>query len=217
MAFAHRVVRAHFNGFRVAGVRHFVERHIFWNVDHHRTRTAAASNVEGLLHDFCHVAGVFDQEIVLHDGARDAHGVALLESIEANGRSGHLTTDDDHGNAVHIGCGNAGHGIGQTWTRCDQGHTDIAGSACIAIGCMDCSLFVANQHVLNGVLFEESVVDVQNGTTWVTPDVFDVFGLERFNEDFATAQFDGGRGSCGSSNVGRIGHFSFGDFHIQPL
>ena len=34
---------------------------------------------------------------------------------------------------------------------------------------------------------------VQDGATWVTPDVFDVFGLERFNEDFATTQFGGGR------------------------
>ena len=185
MAFAHRVVRAHFNGFGVAGIRHLVERNVFGNVDHHRTRAAAASNVERLLHDFRHVAGVFNQEIVLHDGARNAHGVAFLEGIEANGRSGHLTTDDDHGNAVHVGRSNTSDGIGQARSGSDQGNTHIARSACIAIGCMNCSLFVANQHVLNGVLFEESVIDVQNGTTWITPDVFDVFGLKRFDENFA--------------------------------
>jgi hypothetical protein len=108
-----------------------------------------------------------------------------LESIQANGRRGHLATDDDHGNAVHVGSSNAGHSIGQTGARSDQGNANIASGTCIAISGMNCSLFVANQHMLNGVLFKESVVDVQNGTTWITPDVFDVFSLERFDENFA--------------------------------
>ena len=56
---------------------------------------------------------------------------------------------------------------------------------------MHCGLFVAYQHVLNGVLLEESVVDVQYSTAWVTPDVLDVLGLEGFNEDFTTAQIYG--------------------------
>jgi hypothetical protein len=42
------------------------------------------------------------------------------------------------------------------------------------------------------------------------------FGLEGFDEDFASPQFGGRRRGC-SGSMGRIGHFSFGDFHIQPL
>ena len=83
---------------------------------------------------------------------------------------------------------------------------------------MHSSLLVTNQDVLNGVLLEESVIDVQDSTTWVTPDVLDVLGLESFDKNFATAQIDGRRrGSCTVGSCGGTGHFSFGDFHIQPL
>ena len=58
---------------------------------------------------------------------------------------------------------------------------------------MHSSLLVTNQDVLNGVLLEESVIDVQDSTTWVTPDVLDVLGLEGFDKNFATAQIDGRR------------------------
>ena len=118
---------------------------------------------------------------MLHDGARNAHGVALLESIETNGGSRHLATDNDHGNAVHVGRCNAGHCIGEAGARCDQSNTDIARGAGIAVGRMHSRLLVTNQDVLNGVLLEESVVDVQDGTSWVTPDVLDVLGLKGFN------------------------------------
>ena len=149
--------------------------------------------MECFLHDQGHVAGIFDQEVVLHDGAGNAHGIALLEGVESDGGSGHLATDDDHGNAVHVGRCNAGDGIGEAGARCDQSNTDIARGAGIAVGRMHSSLLVTNQNVLNGVLLEESVVNVQYSTAWVTPDVLDVLGLEGFNENFATAQIDGRR------------------------
>jgi hypothetical protein len=42
--------------------------------------------------------------------------------------------------------------------------------------------------------------------------------LKGFNENFATAQIDGRQiTSCAVGSRGGTGHFSFGDFHIQPL
>jgi hypothetical protein len=63
------------------------------------------------------IAHVLDQEVVLDDGARDAHGVAFLEGIQADGRRGHLAGDDHHRDAVHVGRGNAGDGIGHARGR----------------------------------------------------------------------------------------------------
>jgi hypothetical protein len=117
---------------------------------------------------------VLDQEVVLDDGARDANGVALLEGIQANGGRGHLAGDDHHRNAVHVGRGNAGDRIGDARAGGDQRHTDVARGARIAVGRMHGRLFVAHQHVLDGVLLVESVVDVQDGTAGVAPDVLDV-------------------------------------------
>ena len=42
----------------------------------------------------------------------NAHRVAFLKGIHANGMRRHLTADDDHGNAVHVGSGDAREGIG---------------------------------------------------------------------------------------------------------
>ena len=53
---------------------------------------------------------------------------------------------------------------------------------------MNSSLLMAYQNVLNGVLFEESVIDMQNCATRVTPDVLDVLGLKRFDENFGASQ-----------------------------
>mgnify|MGYP000193308301 CR=1 FL=1 len=85
--------------------------------------------MERLLHDFRHVLGVLHQKVVLHDGARDADCVALLESIQSDRVRRHLTGDNHHGNAIHVSSGNAGHGIRQAGAGGDQRHADIAAYA----------------------------------------------------------------------------------------
>ena len=165
--------------------------------------------MESFLHDLGHVASVFDQEVVFHDGPGDAHCIAFLKSIQTNGRCGHLATDDDHGDAVHVCRSNAGHRIGQAGPGGDQRHTDFAGRTGKAVGRVHRRLFVAHQHVLDGVLFVKRVVDVQHSTTRVTPDVLHVFSLKRFDEDFCAAQLlSAHRWRC---------RFGFVHFHIQPL
>ena len=41
---------------------------------------------------------------VLHDRHRDAHDIRLLERIRSDDATRYLTSDDDHRNAIHIGC-----------------------------------------------------------------------------------------------------------------
>jgi hypothetical protein len=154
--------------------------------------------VEGLFHGLGQVAHVLDQEVVLDDGPGDADGVALLEGVQADGGRGHLAGDDHHRDAVHVGRGNAGDGIGHAGAGGDQRHADVAGGAGIAVGRMHGSLLVAHQHVLDGVLLVERVVDVEYRTAGVAPDVLDAFGLKGLDEDFRTAEFwCGCAGGCG--------------------
>ena len=126
---------------------------------------------------------------MLDDGARDADGVALLEGVHANRGGRHLSADDDQRNAVHVGGGNAGHGVRQAGAGGDQRDADIARGAGVAIGGVDGGLFVAHQHMLNSVLLVESVVNVQHCAAGITPDVLDTFGLKRFDEDFSAPKF----------------------------
>ncbi len=177
MATTHGVVGPHFNVLRIAGVADLLERHVLGDVHHHRARTSRAGNVKRLFHGLSQVFDVLDQKVVFHDGARDAHGVALLEGIHANRRCGHLTRDDHHGDAVHVGRGNARDGIGYARTRGHQRHADITGGTRITIGGMHRGLFVSHQDVLNRVLLVDGVVDVEDGAAGIAPNVFHALSL----------------------------------------
>ena len=58
--------------------------HVLGQIDHHRTGTPAAGDIERFLDDARDVLDVLDQEIVLGARASDADEVRLLESIVAN-------------------------------------------------------------------------------------------------------------------------------------
>ncbi len=75
------------------------------------------------------------------------------------------------------------------------------------------SLLVAHQHVLDGVLLVERVVDVEHGATGITPDMLHAFGLQGAHEDLGAHQFFvslAGSGRCG-------GEFCLVDFHDEPF
>jgi hypothetical protein len=65
--------------------------------------------------------------------------------------------------------------------------------------------------VLDRFLLVQGVVDVQDGAAGIAPDVLDVLGLQRLDEDFGAAQL--GRAVGGGGGL----EFGLGDFHDQPL
>jgi hypothetical protein len=72
---------------------------------------------------------------------------------------------------------------------------------------------MAHQHVLDGVLLVESVVDVQHRAAGITPDILHAFGLECLDEDLRAAEFE----SLAGSGCGRGAQLRLRDFHDQPL
>ena len=58
--------------------------------------------------------GVLDQVVVFYNGYGDAKDVSLLESVFTQHPGNLLTTDDDHGNGVHLSRHDAGDGITST-------------------------------------------------------------------------------------------------------
>ena len=76
-----------------------------------------------------------------------------------------------------------------TGTRGHQGHTHFAGGTSKAVSGMNSGLLMSDQHMLNGVLFVKSVVNVKNSTAGIAPNVLNILGLKGFDEDFCTTQF----------------------------
>jgi hypothetical protein len=76
------------------------------------------------------------------------------------------------------------------------------------------SLLVAHQHVLNGVLLVQGVVNVENRAAGIAPDVLHALGLQGLDENLGTHQF------LRSGLIVRSGSrsdFGLGDFHDEPL
>ena len=177
--------------------------------------------MEGLFHDVGQVPGVLYQEVVLDDRPGDTHRVTLLERIEPDCCGGNLPGNDHHRDAVHVRGGNAGDCIRDAGAGRDQCNPYIAGGPGVTVGRVDRCLLVAHQNMLDGVLLVEGVVDVEHRPTWVTPDIFDVFGLQGLDQYFRAAKFRD-RGLGGGTWRGRDccccrGQLGFGDFHDQPL
>jgi len=149
------------------------------------------------------------------------HGVALLEGVQTDRGRGHLPGDDHHRDRIHVGRRDAGDGVRHTRAGGHERNTDVAGRARIAVGGVHRGLLMAHQHVLDGVLLVQGVVDVQNGATGIAPDVLDVLGLQAAHEDVGTVEDfavggGGGVGGCGALGVcGRHVHDEEEPFRIS--
>src|SRR5690606_16666228 len=97
---------------------------------------------ESATHGLGEILDVAHQEVVLHAGAGDAHGVALLESVLSDGGRRNLTAEDHHRDGIHIGGGNARDGIRHAGTTGDQGHANLVGGTGIGICSVNGRLFV---------------------------------------------------------------------------
>ncbi|MGF6549829.1 hypothetical protein QFZ96_004900 [Paraburkholderia youngii] len=150
-------------------------RHVLRNVDQHRAGTAGTGDVESFLDGGGEIAHVLHEEVVLHAGTRDADRVAFLECVLTDRGSRHLAADHDHRDRIHIGGGDAGHGIGDTGAGGHETNADLAGGARIGVGSMHGGLLVAHQHVLELVLLVQLVVNVEYRAAGIAPDEFDVF------------------------------------------
>jgi hypothetical protein len=135
------------------------------------------------------LAHILDQEIVLHAGPGNAHGIHFLEGILADGRGGNLAGDHHHGNGIHVGGGDTRHRVGGAGAGCHDGHADLAGTTGVGVGRMDGRLLMAHQDVLEILLLVDFVIDVEYRAARVPEDVLDTFVAQTADNDFRTGQF----------------------------
>ena len=128
---------------------HFVLQNIFGNIDERWARATSGGNVKRLAYHHRQILSAHHQLVVFGDAASDTHGVALLKCVGTDCSGGHLTSDADHRNGVHIciaqwrdqvgGCRAARH-HGHTWSTSDVG---------ITLGHVTSTLFMAHEDVAN--------------------------------------------------------------------
>src|SRR6267378_3807594 len=188
MPLHHRVVGTHRHRFRVLEWA-FGRRDVLGNVDEHRAGPPGPGEIERFLDRDREILDVFHEEVVLYTGPRDAHRVALLECVQANGVRGHLPRDDHHRDRVHVGGGDPGHRVGDTGTRGHQRHTDLIARARVAVGSMRRALLAAHQDMLDLVLLEQLVVNEEHRPAGIAEDVLDTLRLEALHDNLCARQF----------------------------
>ena len=105
----------------------------------------------------------------------------------------HLAGEHDHRDRVHVrGC-NARYGVGHTRPGSDQTHTGLVRRARVTVRGVRGALFVADQDVLDLLLFEKLVVDVEHGAAGITEDVLHTFVLKATDDNFCAGKLHGSR------------------------
>ena len=116
---------------------------------------------------------------MLGAGPGDAGDIAFLEGVIANQRCRHLPRENDNGNRVGVGGGNARDGIRCPRAGCHQGDTYFTRCPGIAVGGVNRSLFMADQDV-SDIASVKFVIDVNDRTTGIAENGVHIFFLEHF-------------------------------------
>src|SRR5690606_25987469 len=100
-----------------------------------------------------------------------------------------LAADDDHGDRVHVGRGDAGDGIGHARPAGHQADAGLVGGSGVGIGGMDGRLFVPHEDVLEFVLLVDCVVDVEDRAAGVAKHMVYAFLDQTTHDDVGAIEF----------------------------
>ena len=95
---------------------------------------------------------------MFNDAQGHAQYVGFLEGVGADQAGRHLAGDDQHGNGIPVGVGNAGDQVGGTGARGGNADAQLAAGPGVAIGRQGTALFVAAQHVFHAHIVHQRVV-----------------------------------------------------------
>ena len=164
---------------------HRVLQNVLRHVDQRRAGTASRCDVECLTNDHWQVVCRHDEFVVLGDAARDADGVALLECVGADRRSGNLTRNADHRDRVHVGVTQRRDHVRCCRSARHHGDTRSTSDVCVSLSHVTSTLFVANEDVADRRL-DERVVRRQDATARQPEHDVYVFHLQGANQCLGT-------------------------------
>ena len=121
---------------------------VFGKVEHHRTRTARACNVERAAHCPSHIFGAANLIGPFRYWLRNAHKVNLLKGVGAKESRTHLTSNHHNWGAVHHCVGNACYCVSYARSACYKADTNFSAYSRITLCGVRGGLLVAYQYVI---------------------------------------------------------------------
>ncbi len=126
-----------------------VLRHILRDIDENGAGPSCGGDMMRFPCNSRKIIGVLHEVVVLHDGHGNAENISFLKSVFAEHPENLLARKDDHWNGVHLGCHQPRDGVSCSRTGGHQDSRRLSGCPSIAVGHMDCALFVPYEHKLH--------------------------------------------------------------------
>ena len=138
---------------------------VLGEVEHHRTRTSSACDIESTAHSPSDILGTSYLIAPLGYRLSHTHEVNLLEGVGTKHTHAHLSCNHHDRCGVHHGVGNTREGIRCTRTACYDTHSHFVTHPGISLGRMCGSLFVAHENMIKCLLLATCIV-VQGIEYW---------------------------------------------------
>ena len=145
----------------VGGARLLLQR-VLGDVDVDRPGPARTGQVERLGQDARQLVRVTDEVVVLGHGQRDARDVDLLEGVLAEQGGDHVAGDGDDGDRIQLGRRQARHEVRGARAGGAEADAHLAAGAGEAVGRVRRALLVADEHVPQGRVVAQHVVQRQD-------------------------------------------------------
>src|SRR5688572_3084974 len=124
---------------------------------------------------------------MLDAGTCDSHCINFLKSVGADKWRRHLTGDDYYRSGIHVGVGDAGHGICGAGPGGNQRNPDTARGTGITLGHVHGALFMAHEVVRHAIArAPKLVVDVKDSSTGITENRIDALMQECFDQNLCS-------------------------------
>ena len=160
---------------------------ILGEVEHHGAGASGAGNVESTFDGRSNVFGATYLISPFADGVGHIDDVALLESIRTQHLGAYLSCNDDNRCAVEHGVSNTCYRIGGSGTAGYEAHSHLSAHSGITFCCVDGTLFVANQNVVQPVsVIVECVIYWHDSAAGIAKQRVYAFGNQALHEYFRT-------------------------------
>ena len=175
-----RAHKGHLLGFPI----NLLNLSITGKVEHHRTRTSTACNIERTTDSPRYILGAPYLVRPLRDGLCHTYEVYLLKGIRSQRANSHLPSNHHHRRRVKHGISDTCQGIGSTRATGHQGNPHLTTHSGIALSSMGSCLFVTHQNVVETLLLasrivEQRIIDGHNAAARVSENSLYPFSLQR--------------------------------------
>ena len=130
-------------------ILYFVCSHILGDINKYRARSVLSRDRESAADRIRKLRHILDNKTVFRNRSCNTCNINLLKTVLTEKRYPNVTCDCDHRNRIHVSGRNTRNKVGCSRSGSCHTDTNLAGTSCISVCRMGCSLLMGCQHMLD--------------------------------------------------------------------